>query len=164
MHLESYPHLELQPTQSDLDINYCQKLNYPEWGKPLTLEGYLERERINYNHELCNYKRNWNDDSYGVVYWVLRDTTIIDVDDDDNESNIVCACETLLRPSLFIDGSSGSGTLKDCISGCLGSVFTIPKYRSKGYASKMLGALPIALKTHGFVDNLNFLTLYSEIG
>jgi hypothetical protein len=86
----------------------------------------------------------------------LRDLTI-DAGDD-NCQNIVASCETRNRKAW----RAHKGVLKQIISPCIGSVYTLPLHRKKGYAGKM-----IKLLNEYWVERLDpdsFIFLFSEIG
>jgi len=150
---------------SDWDvIRYCQSRNYDAWGKPLTLKQYFEREEINYKHSLCNLERDYSKQKLGDYYWVLKDSNVHSpVSDDPRLCTIVASCEILVRDAWVIDSAENEPKVKDCLSAVIGSVFTYPENRSKGYASKMLTLL-VEKMQNILTGKYDFSFLYSEVG
>ncbi|GME69310.1 unnamed protein product [[Candida] boidinii] len=162
---------ELELTLSPKIYSYCQSRNYETWGIGLTNEQYLEREVVSYQGPMCNASRDFLKDREGVLYWVLRDKTIVKKDADDEDTyNIVCACETLGRKSIVYDpnGNEGKGQIhQDILSTVIGSVYTFPEFRKRGYASNMFVLLIKKMEEYLYganSSNLNFSYLYSEVG
>ncbi|QPG76163.1 hypothetical protein FOA43_003549 [Brettanomyces nanus] len=157
--------LVLEHTSDWEILRYCQSRNYPTWGQPFTLTDYQEREEINYKHELCDIMRDYSKKKKGVYYWIMRDSEA-DIERSSNPKfqNIVSACEILVRDSYFVDASSNDKTdIQECLSAVIGSVFTFPEYRSRGYATKMLKLLVDKMKI--LLGNpYDFSFLYSEVG
>lgn len=145
-------------------IRYCQSRNYDTWGKPLSLKQYLEREEINYKHSLCNLDRDYSKEKRGDYYWVLKDSKAESpVSKDPKLRNIVASCEILVRDAWVVDSSDKDLKIRDCLSAVIGSVFTYPENRSKGYASRMLTLL-VKQMQNLFPGKYDFSFLYSEVG
>ncbi|RHZ45282.1 hypothetical protein Glove_682g54 [Diversispora epigaea] len=132
--------------------------SYIEWGHPeLTLEQYLEREKILTNLEFTR-------DNFQV--WIL-----ISKKEKQQESipTILSACETFKRKALIKDksdklrgvGEGGGGNVKEIICYSIASVFTPPNFRNKGYASSMLKLLSDILVKELKAE---FSFLFSDIG
>lgn len=96
----------------------------------------------------------------GVTHWILVDHTL-----PPNERPILGSCETLRKRVLI----SKNSVVTEGITHGIGSVFCDPKYRGKGYASRMMKELGLKLKewqtdkTQEEPD-CPFSFLYSDIG
>jgi GNAT superfamily N-acetyltransferase len=128
-------------------------LNAVNWGNALSTSDYLAREAYLLTVPLA---RNG-----GVTHWILVDRTL-----PPNERPILASCETLRKPVVV----SRNGTITEAITHGIGSVFSQPKYRGRGYASRMLRDLGPTLKewqvdqsTPG-QQTCPFSILYSDIG
>lgn len=145
------PSLHLtQPTPEERVATW--KLNGVNWGSALKAEEYLEREAHLMTVPLAK--------DGGVTHWILVDHTL-----PPNERPILGSCETLRKRVLV----SKNGVVTEGITHGIGSVFCDPKYRGKGYASRMLKELGLKLKewqtdkSQGEPD-CPFSFLYSDIG
>ncbi|CAG8433673.1 10401_t:CDS:2 [Diversispora eburnea] len=144
----------------------ANQTSYIEWGHPeLTLEQYLEREKILENLEFTR-------DNFQV--WIL-----ISKKEQQQESTptILSACETFKRKALIkdittittdkleklreVDDEEGGGNVKEIICYAIASVFTPPNFRNKGYASSMLKLLSDILVKELKAE---FSFLFSNIG
>ena len=111
--------------------------NFEEWGKPLNLEQYLEREEFLLASEFSSSSHE---------LWVYE-----------IDGQIVSACESYKSRSFAnIEGELISG---DCYR--IGSVFTPSEFRKKGYASQMMKGLHKALMDRQ--DSIASV-LYSDVG
>ncbi|OWB60234.1 hypothetical protein B5S31_g809 [[Candida] boidinii] len=171
MTISDTDNFQLELTLNPKIYSHCQGRNYETWGIGLTNEQYLEREVVSYQGPMCKASRDFLKDREGVLYWVLRDKTIVKKDTDDEDIyNIVCACETLGRKSIVHDpnGNEGKGQIhKDILSTVIGSVYTFPEFRKRGYASNMFVQLIKKMEEYLYEANssdLNFSYLYSEVG
>ncbi|MBL7716011.1 MAG: GNAT family N-acetyltransferase [Bdellovibrionales bacterium] len=106
------------------------------WGEHLTLEGYLQRESTLRETEFGGGKRTWL-------------ATVSEV-----PGEVVCSCESYETVSWF--GGKKVQSLG------LASVYTEPKFRGKGYASRMLALVADQLKKT--YPNAFAWTGYSEVG
>ncbi|KAL5330322.1 hypothetical protein ACEPPN_003849 [Leptodophora sp. 'Broadleaf-Isolate-01'] len=128
-------------------------LNSVNWGTALPLPDYIERERYLTTVPMA--------ENGGITHWVL-----VDRDLPPNERPILASCESLRKPVLVSKG----GVITEGITHGVGSVFSQPKFRGMGYASRMLKELAPILKTWQVDPNIPghescpFSILYSDIG
>ncbi|KAL2070225.1 hypothetical protein VTL71DRAFT_13251 [Oculimacula yallundae] len=128
-------------------------LNSVNWGTALPLPDYLERE-----HYLTTVPLAENG---GVTHWVLVDRSL-----PPNARPILASCESLRKPILV----SKDGVITEGITHGIGSVFSQPKFRGMGYATRLLKDLAPVLKTWQIDPNTPghqscpFSILYSDIG
>lgn len=128
-------------------------LNAVNWGSALSLPDYLEREAYLTTVPLAK--------DGGVTHWILVDRTL-----PPNERPILASCESLRKAVLV----SQNGEITEAITHGIGSVFSQPKFRGKGYASRMLRELGPILKDWQVDQNkpgmqsCPFSFLYSDIG
>lgn len=147
-----------QTTDFDV-IGYCQAVNHPTWGYPLTLEQYQNRESLSYKNGQCDLTRDYNEVKNGGYYFVLRDSEVNNGTGNKNVDTIVSACEILVRPSWF----SREGKIHECLSAVVGSVYTAPQHRHQGYAKQMLTELVGAINSIA-LGPYDFSYLYSDVG
>ncbi|KAE9371603.1 hypothetical protein N431DRAFT_426250 [Stipitochalara longipes BDJ] len=128
-------------------------LNSVNWGAALSLPDYLQREQYLTTVPLA---RNG-----GITHWILVDRSL-----PPNERPLLASCESLRKPVL----ASHNGVVTEAFTHGIGSVFSQPKFRGKGYASRMLRDLGPVLKNWQ-VDQSKpagqtcpFSILYSDIG
>ncbi|KUJ06843.1 uncharacterized protein LY89DRAFT_692196 [Mollisia scopiformis] len=139
------------PTQEEKVATWS--INAANWGKALSEPDYLEREAYLTTVPLA--KDN------GVTHWILVDRNL-----PPNERSILASCESLRKPVLV----SHNGVVTEGITHGIGSVFSQPKFRGKGYATRMLRELAPILKTWQTDPNIPgretcpFSILYSDIG
>ncbi|KAF3767616.1 hypothetical protein M406DRAFT_345530 [Cryphonectria parasitica EP155] len=140
-------------------------LHHPMWGGPLNYEDYLKREEFLMTVPLAK--------NGGVTHWILTDRNGVP----DNRP-IYASCETLRKRALASRlGPDGEVTVQEGIAHNVGSVFTNPTYRGKGYASRMMSELgeklkewsvarrePKADEKESVVTRSLFSVLYSDIG
>jgi hypothetical protein len=128
-------------------------LNSVNWGSALSLPDYLQREEYLTTVPLA---RNG-----GITHWILVDRSL-----PPNERPILASSESLRKPVLI----SRNGIITEGITHGIGSVFSQPKFRGKGYASRMLRELGPLLKEWQVDQNIPgmqtcpFSILYSDIG
>ncbi|KAI9053133.1 hypothetical protein LZ554_003399 [Drepanopeziza brunnea f. sp. 'monogermtubi'] len=124
-------------------------LNSVNWGTALPLPDYIERERYLMTVPLAK--------DGGITHWVLVERGL-----PPNERPILASCESLRKPVLVVK----DGTVKENITHGIGSVFSNPQFRGRGYASRMLKELAPILKTWQVesTDHVPFSILYSDIG
>ncbi|GAV47968.1 hypothetical protein ZYGR_0I02640 [Zygosaccharomyces rouxii] len=148
------------------EIRATHAQNSATWKGPLTLESYVERERIlgeasiARKNQLTEVREEFPElaPMLGIRYFALKDG-----------DTIVSSCETLNRLGYFISPGE-SRNIEHNLMICVGGVFTPKEYRGKGYASCMVEKLmeyydairdnPNAPRG---VKQLSF-TLYSEVG
>jgi hypothetical protein len=94
-----------------------------------------------------------------MMQWVL-------VDSSDSESAVLASCETIRKMAAMSYPQADSEKevlVKEVTAYGIGSVFTPPECRGKGYAKTMLMMLAERLK--GYNDEVvGFSALYSDIG
>ncbi|CUS15692.1 unnamed protein product [Tuber aestivum] len=115
------------------------------WGTHLTLKQYLYREEVLSSTTLTG--------NGGLTSWALVDPTT-------NPATLLASCESI-RKEVFVM-EAGSNEVRVSHGHCIGSVFTPPDMRGKGYASIMLKLLAEKLRWHGGKSALS--ALYSDIG
>lgn len=101
---------------------------HPNWGGALTLQNYLERENYLLDIPLA---RNG-----GLTQWILTEdsaaaSTAI-------ERPVLSTCDTLRKRALF---RGKDGVVREAWAHGVGSVFTYPEYRGKGYGAKLMSLL-----------------------
>jgi GNAT superfamily N-acetyltransferase len=124
-------------------------LNSVNWGTALSVPDYLEREQYLTTVPLAR--------DGGITHWILVDRTL-----PPNKRPILASCESLRKPVLV----SHNGASTEGITHGIGSVFSQPKFRGQGYASRMLRELGPVLKSWQVDQNIScpFSVLYSDIG
>jgi GNAT superfamily N-acetyltransferase len=129
------------------------KLNAVNWGSALSQADYLQRETYLMTVPLAR--------DGGITHWILVESSL-----PPNNRPILAACESLRKPVLV----SRNGVLTHEITHGIGSVFSAPEYRGRGYASRMLTELGRVLKTWQTdpskpgMERCSFSILYSDIG
>jgi GNAT superfamily N-acetyltransferase len=140
------------------------------WGGPLKREDYLKREEFLMTVPLAK--------NGGVTHWILTDRQGVP-----DQRPIYASCETLRKRAVCSRlGADGEVIVQEGTAHNIGSVFTNPAYRGKGYASRMMADLGPVLKewsvgrkkkpskdeeeqgTNKIVTHSLFSTLYSDIG
>ncbi|KAL2110042.1 hypothetical protein VUR80DRAFT_1693 [Thermomyces stellatus] len=107
-------------------------LTQPEWGTALTVDEYLHREEYLTTVPLARHG--------GITHWIL---TIRSMPED--ERPILSSCESLRKRALF---TTPQGEVSEGIAHGVGSVYTDPAYRGKGYASRLLAMVRDELGSH----------------
>lgn len=124
------------------------QLNGASWRGALSIEAYMRREEYLSNQALTK--------NSGLTNWVLVDTSI-----PPEKRTVLSGCETLRKRALV----ARSGRVEEVIAHGVGSVFTAPECRGRGYGARMIGELGKVLRTwqntHG---HSLFSILYSDIG
>ncbi|PSS02159.1 hypothetical protein BD289DRAFT_271806 [Coniella lustricola] len=147
-------------------------LHFPMWGGPLKRDEYLKREEFLMTVPLAK--------NGGVTHWILTDKHGVP-----DQRPIYASCETLRKRALCSQlGADGEVIVHEGTAHNIGSVFTNPSYRGKGYASRMMSDLGEVLKewsvgrkkkptkeeeaadkaANKIVTRSLFSTLYSDIG
>lgn len=166
--------LVLERTEDPELIRFTHERNSAKWKGKLSVDEYVERERLLGQENVCKYGGNTSlvqrfpasDGWLGIKYFVLRDTAL---PNESKFSQIVSSCETLNRPG-FCYGASG--TIEDMLVICIGGVFTPEQYRGRRYASTMIHKLNefydrvrekyAAANSKFWINSVT--TLYSEVG
>ncbi|KAI1429933.1 hypothetical protein F5Y12DRAFT_723858 [Xylaria sp. FL1777] len=107
------------------------RLNHREWGGPLDLAAYLEREPFLASTPLGA--------DGGMVHWILTETTA-------PPRRVLASCETIRKRVLYVPRDSVDH-VREGLGYGIGSVYTYPEFRGKQYAARMLRELGGVLKT-----------------
>ena len=99
------------------------------WGPALSHSEYLAREHFMTTLPLAK--------DGGLTHWILTDS---DSAQEVNDRPVLSSCETLRKHAVAAryDPSSDRVIITEGISHGIGSVFTDPQYRGKGYANRMM--------------------------
>lgn len=129
------------------------ELNSVNWSGALSLPAYLRREQFLTTVPVSR--------DGGLTHWIL-----VDKNDAPDHRPIYASCESLRKRSLL----AHNGAVKEVISHGIGSVHCNPKYRGRGYASKMMKELAPILQNWQVDEKVEsrqscpFSALYSDIG
>lgn len=142
----SSPELVLtQPTDAESLRTWVA--SHPEWGAALSLDGYLERERFVLTTPLGSSK------PIAHTQWILTDRSALP-----GSRPVLSTCETLRKRAIVVDRQ---GVAKEGWAHGVGSVFTYPEFRGRGYAGRMMAMLGDAInRDQGDL----FSVLFSDIG
>ena len=134
----------VQPTDEEKLLQWTK--NGASWKGALSLEAYLRREEHLARQDFTK--------EGGITYWVLVDTA-------PKDRIVLAGCETFRKKAVVAQG----GKARDVITHGVGSVFSPPEYRGRGYAARMMQELGNKLRTwqpeHG---ECQFSVLWSDIG
>ncbi|KAF2142237.1 uncharacterized protein K452DRAFT_227682 [Aplosporella prunicola CBS 121167] len=134
----------VQPTDEEKLLQWTK--NGASWKGALSLEAYLRREEHLARQDFTK--------EGGLTYWVLVDTA-------PKDRVVLAGCETFRKRAVVAQG----GKTRDVITHGVGSVFSPPEYRGRGYAARMMQELGNKLRTwqpeHG---ECQFSVLWSDIG
>ncbi|CAI7648221.1 unnamed protein product [Penicillium glandicola] len=126
------------------------KLNSVAWKGPLDLETYIERE----NHLL---RQRLTRDA--LTCWIL-----VDRNEPEDNRTILSSCESYRKTALL----AHDGQVEKVSTHGVGSVYSRPEFRGKGYAKRMLEELSIKLETWEMEKEPRrkslFTVLFSDIG
>ena len=142
----------LHPTKEEQA--FIWKLNGEVWRGSLSPEAYARRELHLSNQELTQ--------NGGITSWVL-----VDASKPNPTSSIprviLASCESYRKRALI---AKTAGNLQEVISHGIGSVFTNPKHRGRGYGARMMKELGIKLDQWQQKEGVKatFTVLYSDIG
>jgi len=154
--------LPIQPSSQSGDlllvpatpVEYVQtaQLNADEWRGPLTLEQYLDREKHLQSQDLTKDGR--------ITGWILTSSTL--PPNADSTRPILASCETIPVAAYI----ARNGHLDRVTAHGIGSVYTRPEHRGKGYAGRMMTELGKQLETWQQPNGKkgSFSVLYSDIG
>ncbi|KAL0930514.1 lysine acetyltransferase [Colletotrichum truncatum] len=95
---------------------------HEKWGTALELDEYLRREQY-----LTTVPVSRNG---GITHWILTDPA-----QPPDARPIYSSCESIRKRAL---AAKPDGTVADTVAHAIGSVFTEPSHRGKGYASTMM--------------------------
>ncbi|KAK4044102.1 hypothetical protein C8A01DRAFT_31700 [Parachaetomium inaequale] len=136
---------------------------YPTWGFALAEADYLARETYLTTVPLAR--------DGGITHWIL---TLAGAAPDARP--ILSSCESLRKRAVYVDGGS-KGEVVEGVAHGIGSVFTEPAFRGRGYASRMMRDVGAVLRgwqaaaaatnsEKGVVEKGHslFSVLYSDIG
>ncbi|TVY80945.1 Lysine acetyltransferase [Lachnellula suecica] len=124
-------------------------LNSKSWGAALSLEDYIERET-----HLAEIPPTIDG---GVTHWILTESSL------PPDARPIYSASESLRRRTFVCFPGGEVT--EGITHGIGSVFSPPAYRGRGYAARMLTLLGPVLNTwQKEVGESHFSILYSDIG
>ncbi|HZF48557.1 MAG TPA: hypothetical protein VE093_07915 [Polyangiaceae bacterium] len=112
------------------------------WGQGLTPEGFAERERR-------LRAQAWA--SEVMLTWLLVD----------EGGEVLASCETFRMQSVLQPKGSAGGAVASSTYG-VASVFTEPRLRGKGYASRMMSLLPAAILERD--PAAHAIILFSDVG
>ncbi|EGY14110.1 lysine acetyltransferase [Verticillium dahliae VdLs.17] len=104
---------------------------HPHWGAALDLDVYHRRE-----HFLTTVPQSRNG---GITHWILTDPSAAP-----GARPVLSSCESIRKRCLV---ASPDGTVREGVTHGITSVFTEPRYRGHGYASKMMKLLGPHLAT-----------------
>ncbi|KAI1767273.1 hypothetical protein GGR53DRAFT_518521 [Hypoxylon sp. FL1150] len=133
-------------------------LNHAEWGGALTLDQYLEREPYLTTIPLAR--------DGGMRHWILKTRTYKHAASHDFEVSVLASCESIRKRVLATAHLRGEGrgvTVREYKAYGIGSVFTDPRFRGRGYAGRLLAEVAKALKG-GVMDDVACTALWSDIG
>lgn len=136
-------HFELINITDRKTIEWTREQNSVQWKGILSVSDYILRD-----HVLGQTEMYCNPPCYVLIN---KDT-----------KEKVCALEIAVRDGLRFDNIDGHVTKRKINTGCIGSVFTYPQYRRKGYAKIMIDKIIELGKTQLIKDG--YISLYSEIG
>ena len=115
-------------------------VNYPAWGPPLTVEGYVAREQRMRGHPWARAE---------LKTWLLCAQS----------GEALASCETYRTDSFL---RRADGTLEPGDSFAIASVFTEERLRGKGYATQLMDLLAAELERSG--PRVHSALLFSDVG
>jgi GNAT superfamily N-acetyltransferase len=159
-------------TPTPKEKQHIWSLSHSSWGGALEKSDYLRREAYLTTIPLAK--------NGGITHWILTDASL-----PPDERPILSSCESIRKSALIASasGESGNGVKGDdkdvngqveirTVEGTahgIASVFTDPKYRGQGYASRMMQDLGPRLRgwngdSEGVKKDALFSVLYSDVG
>lgn len=144
------PDLELLPA-TPIEVQQICLLNQDEWRGPLSVEEYLDREDALREQDLTRGT---------LTCWILTSPKL--PANADGSRPVLASCESLLK-SAYI---ARNGKVDQILTHGIGSVFTRPQHRGRGYAARMMTELAKQLETWQQPEGVKgaFSILYSDIG
>lgn len=136
---------------TDHERRHTWSLTHTQWGPALTHDGYVRREAYMTTVPLAK--------DGGITHWILTDGTL-----PPDARPIYSSCETLRKRAVRTAGTDGG--LADGIAHGVGSVFTDPRFRGRGYAGRMMAEVGERLRGWQAEGGREVLcsVLYSDIG
>ncbi|ODH47797.1 hypothetical protein GX48_06134 [Paracoccidioides brasiliensis] len=129
----------------------CLKSNSLEWKGVLDPEQYIQRENHLMSQEMTR--------DGAMTCWILVDRNLAP-----DHRPILSSCESFGKRALL----AYEGRVEDIIAHGIGSVFSKPEFRRRGYAGRMIAELSIKLDTWQQENSVRkqsvFSVLYSDIG
>ncbi|RYP48378.1 hypothetical protein DL768_005747 [Monosporascus sp. mg162] len=123
--------------------------NHREWGGPLGLEKYLEREPYLTTIPLAR--------DGGITHWILSTATSAESDPKQQQQQqqrpVLASCETIrkrvlvARPGPGAAGGGDGAVVEEATGYGIGSVYTYQEFRGRSYAARMLRELGETLRT-----------------
>ena len=141
----------LHPTKEEQALIW--KLNGEIWRGPLSPEAYVRRELHLSNQVLTR--------DGGMTCWVLVDVAKSNPSSSTPRA-VLASCESYRKRALV---ARSGGDFKEVISHGIGSVFTNPRYRGRGYGARMMKELGTMLDLWQQKEGAKatFTVLYSDI-
>ncbi|KAH7054636.1 hypothetical protein B0J12DRAFT_658384 [Macrophomina phaseolina] len=135
----------VEPTEEEKVQQWTK--NAPAWRGALSTDAYIRREHHLSSQELTK--------DGGQTWWILVDTAA-------KQRKALAGCESFRKKAIV----AKDGQIKDVITHGIGSVFSPPEHRGKGYAGRMMQELGKKLKTWQTSEKRDclFSILYSDIG
>ncbi|CAI5759176.1 unnamed protein product [Candida verbasci] len=133
----------VQLTDQD-HINFTRCKNGQTWKGDLSVDDYILREHTLGKSKLINDN---------LLVYMLQDQNKIPL----------CSVEILIRPGWKFEYNNGEADVLEVKCGTIGSVFTYPENRGKGYSRIMIDKL-VRLCKEDIIGQEGFTFLYSEIG
>jgi GNAT superfamily N-acetyltransferase len=115
-------------------------VNYPAWGPPLTVAGYIEREKQLRGHPWSRTE---------LKSWLLCE----------EEGGVLASCETY-RTDSFLRAPEGARVPGDSFA--IASVFTEERLRGRGYARQLMDLLAAELERSS--PRAHTALLFSDVG
>ncbi|CAH6720321.1 hypothetical protein CLIB1444_03S09318 [[Candida] jaroonii] len=126
-------------------IDFTRELNGDVWKGHLSVPDYQFRDRLLAKSPMCQDMR---------IYVVTESEDINSTDD------IMSSVEIIIRDGYKYNSKDGKVEKTLVKNGCIGGVFTNPKFRGKGIAKFMIDELNKICDE----EDLEFVILYSEVG
>ncbi|KAI1310430.1 hypothetical protein F5Y03DRAFT_382680 [Xylaria venustula] len=120
------------PTPAEQEQTW--RLNHREWGGPLDLPAYLQREPFLVSTPLAA--------DGGMVHWILTEP---ETTARSQPRRVLASCETIRKRVLYVPRDGGD-EVREGLGYGIGSVYTYPEFRGKKYAARMLQELGAVLK------------------
>lgn len=135
----------VEPTEEEKVLQWTK--NAPAWRGALSVDAYIRREYFLSSQDLTK--------DGAQTWWVLVDTAA-------KKRVPLAGCESFRKKAIV----AKDGQIKDVITHGIGSVFSPPEHRGKGYAGRMMQELGRRLRTWQTSEKTDclFSILYSDIG
>lgn len=132
-------------------VDYTRKQNAAAWRNLLSIQDYVERERV------LGLSKIASSDVNRLVVFGLKAK--------DKPDTLVSSLELLIREAWhFYRHVDGSVEKRNVLSGCIGGVYTYPENRGKGLATIMVDKLVEISRKPEYLGKDGFIFLYSEVG